>query len=225
MYFVRPPVCYSRRTCKERERTESHSVWRDATHANCYRNDVLNGNWMENRHDVKIQSVARPLPSDYDHHYDSTYNVDYNKHRPKHCVHESLKNLKRHHPHSYESHQPEFDSDYMKALYNSWQTTSGAAYIDPRLQRDPSALSTFILSPTIKDPANPCYFEREGPWHRAPPPEDREICGKPSELKKHLEHLEDRTVWSTKFPWLFSSQHCYTALILTSRKLNEKRVI
>lgn len=59
------------------------------------------------------------------------------------------------HPRGFPAHQPELDSPYLKAINNSWQTTNNAAYIDPKLQRNPALLLS-------EDPElNRC---QEKPW-------------------------------------------------------------
>ena len=41
------------------------------------------------------------------------------------------------HPHAHPGHQPELDSKAAKKIYNSWETTSRVAYVDPRIRLQP----------------------------------------------------------------------------------------
>jgi len=43
--------------------------------------------------------------------------------------------------HAFPRHQPELDTLYMKAKCNSWETTNEAAYMDPKLQRNPALMA------------------------------------------------------------------------------------
>ena len=45
------------------------------------------------------------------------------------------------HPHSHPAHQPELDPPQLKAEYNSWQTTTRSAYVDPKLRTQPIGAS------------------------------------------------------------------------------------
>lgn len=113
--------------------------WRTGqTNENCYRNECLIGNWNEERYDISRQKMIKRLPSDYEHYFDTTYHLAFDK-KP-YEVPAELKNLKRRHPRGFPAHQPELDSPYLKAINNSWQTTNNAAYIDPKLQRNPALL-------------------------------------------------------------------------------------
>lgn len=42
------------------------------------------------------------------------------------------------HSNSFPGHQPECDSASAKAIYNSWETTSRSAYVDPRVRLRPT---------------------------------------------------------------------------------------
>lgn len=42
------------------------------------------------------------------------------------------------HSHSFPGHQPEIDNSKLKAIYNSWETTSRSAYVDPRVRLSPT---------------------------------------------------------------------------------------
>ena len=40
-------------------------------------------------------------------------------------------------PYAHPAHQPELDPPCLKEIYNSWETTTRAAYIDPRIRHAP----------------------------------------------------------------------------------------
>lgn len=106
--------------------------WRCTNKENSYSNETLIGNWNESRFDIEKQKNAKRLPSQHDHYFNTTYNQGYNSKRqevPKELVH-----LKCRHPHAHPGHQPELDSPEDKMVYNSWETTSRAAYVHPQLQ-------------------------------------------------------------------------------------------
>ena len=41
------------------------------------------------------------------------------------------------HPNAFPGHQPETDSPGLKNIYNSWETTTRAGYVDPRIRQNP----------------------------------------------------------------------------------------
>lgn len=41
------------------------------------------------------------------------------------------------HPNAFPGHQPETDSQSQKNIYNSWETTTRAGYVDPRIREKP----------------------------------------------------------------------------------------
>ncbi|PVD27734.1 hypothetical protein C0Q70_12906 [Pomacea canaliculata] len=44
---------------------------------------------------------------------------------------------KHRHPHAFPHHQPELDTPKLKEIYNSWETTMRASYMDPRGRKNP----------------------------------------------------------------------------------------
>ncbi|KAJ8313341.1 hypothetical protein KUTeg_009127 [Tegillarca granosa] len=92
--------------------------WRCTNKENSYANDTLVGNWNEERFDVSKQSEAKRIPSQHDHYFETTYGV-------------------ARHPHAFPGHQPENDSVKQKAIYNSWETTTRSAYVDPKVRLQP----------------------------------------------------------------------------------------
>ncbi|CAH1796486.1 unnamed protein product [Owenia fusiformis] len=110
--------------------------WRSTTKECSYNQPTLIGNWNEDKFDIERQKKSKRLPSQFEHYFEPTYDVSYNK-KPVHVVPESLKHQKARHPHAHPSHQPELDDPSLKAIYNSWETTTRAAYIDPRVKTAP----------------------------------------------------------------------------------------
>lgn len=110
--------------------------WRCTTKENSYGNDTLIGNWDEKRYDVGLQKEAKRLPSQYEHYFETTNGVCYNT-KPPYSVPDSLKHLKARHPHAHPGHQPELDLPKIQDVYNSWETTMRAAYVNPQVRKTP----------------------------------------------------------------------------------------
>ncbi|XP_077985072.1 cilia- and flagella-associated protein 68-like [Glandiceps talaboti] len=110
--------------------------WRCTTKEDSYKPCTLIGNWNEKNFDIERVKVPKRLPSQYGHYFESTYDSCYNKGPAQ--VPEVLKHLEARDSYAYPGHQPEFDSGETKAVYNSFQTTSRAAYIDPKNWKLPS---------------------------------------------------------------------------------------
>jgi len=108
--------------------------WRCGTKENSYGTATLIGNWNEKRFDIEHQKQAKRLPSQHEHYFDTTYSASFDK--QKTGVPESLTGLKERHSYAFPGHQPELDSPSLKNVYNSWQTTTRAAYVDPKLRKD-----------------------------------------------------------------------------------------
>ncbi|ESO93723.1 hypothetical protein LOTGIDRAFT_203076 [Lottia gigantea] len=110
--------------------------WRCTTKEDAsYGNSTLIGNWNEKRFDIGKAKETKPLPSQYNHYFESTYDTGYNLKNAG--VPRELKNLKERHSHAFPSHQPELDLPSLKSQYNSWETTSRAAYVDPKIREHP----------------------------------------------------------------------------------------
>ncbi|KAL8588757.1 hypothetical protein ACOMHN_042099 [Nucella lapillus] len=110
--------------------------WRCGTNENEYELDTLMGNWFEERSEIERQKIPECLPSQYGHYFNSLYNSTYNT-TPVKMVPEVLKNLKGRYSHAYPHHQPELDTENLKAIYSSWKTTYRADYLDPRWRTKP----------------------------------------------------------------------------------------
>lgn len=109
--------------------------WRCTNKETSYSNDTLIGNWNEERFDNSIVKQAKPLPSQHNHYFESTYDQSYNF-KP-YEVPKELKHLKAPHPNAFPGHQPETDNAAIKSIYNSWETTTRAGYVDPRIRQTP----------------------------------------------------------------------------------------
>ncbi|XP_072166335.1 cilia- and flagella-associated protein 68-like [Diadema setosum] len=109
--------------------------WRTTTKEDCYTPNTLVGNWNEERFDIERLRVPKRLPSQYDHYFDTTHKESYvsnPKAVPKHLLH-----LAAREPRAYPASQPELDPVKIKEHYNSFETTSRASYVDPRIRKSP----------------------------------------------------------------------------------------
>ncbi|EDO40911.1 predicted protein, partial [Nematostella vectensis] len=76
-------------------------------------NEILIGNWNEQRLDIKNLGQAKPIPSQYDHYFTTTHFKSYaipgvNR------VPDSLKHLEAREPTAFPGHQPEMDPPKLK---------------------------------------------------------------------------------------------------------------
>ncbi|KAK7468069.1 hypothetical protein BaRGS_00036720, partial [Batillaria attramentaria] len=90
----------------------------------------------------------------YGHYFNPVYNSSYNT-VPKEKVPEELKHLTGSHPHAFPHHQPEIDCPQLKAIYNSWKTTTRADYIDPRIRMKPVGPPPETTENKTAEPAAP----------------------------------------------------------------------
>jgi len=102
--------------------------WRCTNKESGFGISTLVGNYSEERFDLKQRLKSKPLPSQYNHYFDTTYDTDFNKQEPK--IPEDARGLKRYHPRTFPGHQPEVDTAQAKAVYNDWNTNSMASYRD-----------------------------------------------------------------------------------------------
>lgn len=109
--------------------------WRCTNKESSYGNSTLVGNWNEERFDVKRMKIPKRLPSQFEHYFDTTYKSEIHGKSPG--VPEPLKRLKAPASHAFPGHQPDLDSPKLKDIYNSYETTSRAAYMDPKTKREP----------------------------------------------------------------------------------------
>uniref|UniRef100_A0A8C6E1C8 Cilia and flagella associated protein 68 n=1 Tax=Moschus moschiferus TaxID=68415 RepID=A0A8C6E1C8_MOSMO len=75
--------------------------WRCNTNEDAYSNRTLMGNWNQERYDIKYIVQPKPLPSQFGHYFETTYDTSYNNRRPL-----STHRFKRE-PHWFPGHQPE----------------------------------------------------------------------------------------------------------------------
>lgn len=123
------------------EQTRRHSALKWAE-LNAYSEGVLVSNWNEEKFDVKSVSKPTPLPSQFDHYYQTTYRGSYNKGPPK--VPEELRYpsgitatgyieqfvaflnslVGREHVSIFPCHQPVLDTPKLKEQHNTYITSS-----------------------------------------------------------------------------------------------------
>ncbi|XP_037661696.1 UPF0686 protein C11orf1 homolog [Choloepus didactylus] len=53
--------------------------WRCTTNENAYLNHTLMGNWNQERYDLRNIMQSKPLPTQYGHYFETTYNASYKK--------------------------------------------------------------------------------------------------------------------------------------------------
>ncbi|KAK3098812.1 hypothetical protein FSP39_023326 [Pinctada imbricata] len=109
--------------------------WRCTNKETSYSNDTLIGNWNEQRFDIEKAKIPQRLPGQHEHYFETSYGVGYNK--VPYEVPKELQQLKGRHSHAFPGHQPELDSMKLKQTYNSWETTTRAGYVDPRIRKEP----------------------------------------------------------------------------------------
>ncbi|KAM7085124.1 cilia- and flagella-associated protein 68 isoform 1-T1 [Molossus nigricans] len=56
--------------------------WRCTTNENAYSNHTLMGNWNQERYDLKNIMQPKPLPSQFGHYFETTYDISYNSKMP-----------------------------------------------------------------------------------------------------------------------------------------------
>ncbi|XP_066920058.1 cilia- and flagella-associated protein 68-like [Clytia hemisphaerica] len=108
--------------------------WRCSTNESGFKSETLIGNWNEERYDIKYLAKKKPIPSQYNHYFETT-------HRKSYSTKKNIQNLPDHvkllggsqcEPRTFPSHQPELDPPSFKHHYNEFVSTSMAAYKDHR---------------------------------------------------------------------------------------------
>ncbi|XP_032213160.1 UPF0686 protein C11orf1 homolog isoform X2 [Mustela erminea] len=97
--------------------------WRCTTNENAYSNCTLMGNWNQERYDLRNIVKPKPLPSQFGHYFETTYDTSYNNKMPL-----STHRFKRE-PHWFPGHQPELDPPRYKCTEKSTYMTS---YSEPQ---------------------------------------------------------------------------------------------
>ncbi|XP_021028024.1 UPF0686 protein C11orf1 homolog isoform X1 [Mus caroli] len=97
--------------------------WRCTTNENSYSNRTLVGNWNQERYDLKNIVKPKPLPSQFGHAFETTYDANYNRKKLQ-----SAHRFKRE-PHWFPGHQPELDPPHYKCTAKSAYMTD---YLEPQ---------------------------------------------------------------------------------------------
>ncbi|XP_008688314.1 UPF0686 protein C11orf1 homolog isoform X1 [Ursus americanus] len=98
--------------------------WRCTTNENAYSNRTLMGNWNQERYDLRNIVQPKPLPSQFGHYFETTYDMSYNNKMPL-----STHRFERE-PHWFPGHQPELDPPRHKCTEKSTYVTS---YSEPQI--------------------------------------------------------------------------------------------
>ncbi|XP_065800587.1 cilia- and flagella-associated protein 68 [Muntiacus reevesi] len=98
--------------------------WRCNTNEDAYSNRTLMGNWNQERYDIKNIVQPKPLPSQFGHYFETTYDTSYNNRRPL-----STHRFKRE-PHWFPGHQPELVPPPYKCTEKSVYMSS---YSEPQI--------------------------------------------------------------------------------------------
>ncbi|XP_023565362.1 UPF0686 protein C11orf1 homolog isoform X1 [Octodon degus] len=99
--------------------------WRCTTNENSYSNRTLMGNWNQERYDLRNIVQPKPLPSQFQHYFETTYDSSYNSKMPL-----STHRFKRE-PHWFPGHQPELDPPRYKCTEKSTYMNS---YSKPQMR-------------------------------------------------------------------------------------------
>lgn len=99
--------------------------WRCTTNENTYSNRTLIGNWNQERYDLRNIIQPKPLPSQFGHYFETTYDTSYNNKIPL-----SAHRFKRE-PHWFPGHQPELDPPRYKCTEKSTYMNS---YSKPQIE-------------------------------------------------------------------------------------------
>ncbi|XP_065056543.1 cilia- and flagella-associated protein 68-like [Rhopilema esculentum] len=137
----RPPFC-GYLTASGQGETWDHSDgnkfkqfgWRCTTNETGYSHETLIGNWNEERYDTRNMSINKPIPSQYSHYFQTSYENDFKTKGKVSNLPDYVKKIGGavSEPRSFPHHQPELDPRELKQTYNSFETTSQSAYKDPR---------------------------------------------------------------------------------------------
>uniref|UniRef100_A0A8C6A8K8 Cilia and flagella associated protein 68 n=1 Tax=Marmota marmota marmota TaxID=9994 RepID=A0A8C6A8K8_MARMA len=99
--------------------------WRCSTNENSYSNRTLVGNWNQERYDIRNIVQPKPLPSQFGHYFETTYDTSYNSKIPL-----STHRFKRE-PHWFPGHQPELNPSQYKCTEKSIYMTD---YSKPQIK-------------------------------------------------------------------------------------------
>ncbi|KAM4702981.1 cilia- and flagella-associated protein 68 [Rhinophrynus dorsalis] len=101
--------------------------WRCTTNEDSYSNKTLMGNWNQERFDLRKLEERKPLPSQYDHYYQTTYSCEYPK------MNTVTRVLKKE-PHVFPGHQPELiPPEYRTPRKSCYTIDYGSHCLPPRV--------------------------------------------------------------------------------------------
>ncbi|KAM8927675.1 cilia- and flagella-associated protein 68 [Pelodytes ibericus] len=83
--------------------------WRCTTKEDSYSNKSLMGNWNQERYDLCKLAERKPIPSQYDHYYQTSYSA-------AHPKKDAGRQVFKEEPHIFPGHQPELDTSPGKNL-------------------------------------------------------------------------------------------------------------
>nr|XP_012325982.1 uncharacterized protein LOC105729625 isoform X3 [Aotus nancymaae]XP_012325983.1 uncharacterized protein LOC105729625 isoform X3 [Aotus nancymaae] len=72
--------------------------WRCTTNENTYSNCTLMGNWNQERYDLRNVVQPKPLPSQFGHYFETTYDTSYNNKMPRSTHNKAAENILTHVP-------------------------------------------------------------------------------------------------------------------------------
>lgn len=102
---------------------------------NGYTSGTLENNWNEERFDIKYLKESKPIPSQFNHFYTTTYtDLCSNKSNIGNAT-DSAVTAARHRTPGFPGHQPELDMDSQKKRLNTYETDHRVNYLDPRLKK------------------------------------------------------------------------------------------
>ncbi|KAG8434481.1 hypothetical protein GDO86_012745 [Hymenochirus boettgeri] len=98
--------------------------WGYATNENSYSQKTLMGNWNQEQFDLCNLEKRKPLPSQYAHYYQTSYNLSFNKTKDtRHVVTRET--------HFFPGHQPELIPPEYKPLQKSCYMTDFVSHYPP----------------------------------------------------------------------------------------------
>ncbi|XP_027267961.1 UPF0686 protein C11orf1 homolog isoform X2 [Cricetulus griseus] len=102
----------------------------------------ITGNWNQERYDLKNIVKPKPLPSQFGHYFESTYDTSYNSKKPQ-----SAHRFKRD-AHWFPGHQPELDPPHYKC-------TEKSTYMSSYSKPQPSHYSWCLYDPNVEQALDP----------------------------------------------------------------------
>ena len=111
--------------------------WRCTTNETGYKPSTLIGNWNEERYTTKFMTKNKPLPSQHSHYFETTHKMSYVPDDQLNAIPEHVVQAGRlpTEPRTFPGHQPELDHPSFKRHYTTFESTSMAAYKNPKEMR------------------------------------------------------------------------------------------